>query len=81
MNNFVAYANKIIIVFLNDFTVYSDSFDKYLEYLSLVLKRRIETNLILNDEKCYFIVDQGIVFTHVMSLRGLKIDQNKIDVI
>jgi hypothetical protein len=37
--------------------VYGDSFYKCLENLSLVLKRCIETNLVLNYEKCYFIVE------------------------
>ena len=52
------------------FTMYGDSFDKYLEKLSLVLKRCIETNLILNYENCYFIVKQeyflGMLCLHVV---------------
>jgi hypothetical protein len=31
---------------MDDFMVYGDSFNKYLENLSLVLKRCIETNLV-----------------------------------
>jgi hypothetical protein len=42
---------------MDDFTVCGDSFDTCLESLSLVLKRCIETNLILNYEKCYFMVE------------------------
>jgi len=66
---------------MDDFTVYGDSFNKCLENLSLVLKRCIETNLILNYEKCYFMVEQGIVLGHVVSSRGLEVDKAKIDVI
>ena len=66
---------------MDDFTVYDDSLDKCLENLSLVLKRCIETNLVLNYEKCYFMVEQGIVLGHVMSSRGLEVDKAKIDVI
>ena len=39
---------KIIEVFMDDFSVYGDSFDTCLHNLSLVLKRCQETNLVLN---------------------------------
>jgi len=45
------------------------------------LKRCIETNLVLNFEKCYFMVEQGIILGHVVSSRGLEVDKAKIDVI
>ena len=61
--------------------VYGDSFDKFLESLSLVLKGSIETNLDLNYEKCYFMVEQGIVLGHVVSSHGLEVDKAKIDFI
>ncbi|KAL9399565.1 hypothetical protein Peur_008526 [Populus x canadensis] len=81
MNIFSDYVERIIEVFMDDFTVYGDSFDKCLENLSLILKRCIETNLVLNYEKCYFMVEQGIVLGHVVSSRGLEVDKAKIDVI
>jgi hypothetical protein len=54
MSIFSDYVERIIEVFMDDFTVYSDSFDKCLENLSLVLKRCIETNIVLNYEKVLF---------------------------
>ena len=50
MSIFFYYVERIIEVFIDDFTVYGDSFDKCLESLSLVLKKCIETNLVLNYE-------------------------------
>ncbi|KAL9336671.1 hypothetical protein Peur_071159 [Populus x canadensis] len=81
MSIFSDYVERIIEVFMDDFTVYGDSFDKCLENLSLILKRCIETNLVLNYEKCYFMVEQGIVLGHVVSSHGLEVDKAKIDVI
>jgi len=81
MSIFSDYVERIIEVFMDDFTVYGDSFDKCLENLSLILKRCIETNLVLNYEKCYFIVEQGIVLGHAVSSRGLEVDKAKIYVI
>ncbi|XP_022891808.1 uncharacterized protein LOC111406653 [Olea europaea var. sylvestris] len=37
------------------------SFDECLEHLNLVLQRCKETNLVLNWEKCHFMVQEGIV--------------------
>jgi hypothetical protein len=48
MSIFSDYVERIIEVFMDDFTVYGYSFDKCLENLSLILKRCIETNLVLN---------------------------------
>ena len=58
---FSDYVENIIEVFMDDFSVYGDSFDRCLESLALVLKRCMETNLVLNWEKCHFMVEQGIV--------------------
>ena len=41
----------------------------------------METNLILNWEKCHFMVDQGIVLGHVISTRGIEVDKSKIDLV
>ncbi|RDX88027.1 Retrovirus-related Pol polyprotein from transposon 17.6, partial [Mucuna pruriens] len=68
-------------VFMDDFTVYADSFEACLENLSKVLKRCIDTNLVLNFEKCYFMVSEGIVLGHLVSNRGIEVNKSKIDII
>ena len=42
--------------FMDDVTVYEDSFDDCLTNLEAVLKRCIEKNLVLNWGKCHFMV-------------------------
>ena len=78
---FSDYIEHIIEVFMDDFTVNGDSFDNCLHNLTLVLQRFIETNLVLNSEKCHFMVEQGIVLGHVVSSRGIKVDKAKVDTI
>ncbi|XP_042457800.1 uncharacterized protein LOC122041967 [Zingiber officinale] len=68
-------------VFMDDFSVYGSSFDACLENLSRVLNRCIETDLVLNFEKCHFMVEHGIVLGHVISREGIKVDPAKINVI
>jgi len=45
-----------IEVFMNDFSVFGSSFQSCLENMNTVLKRCVETNLVLNWEKCHFMV-------------------------
>ncbi|RDX97062.1 Retrovirus-related Pol polyprotein, partial [Mucuna pruriens] len=68
-------------VFMDDITMYADSFEACLNNLSRVLKRCTDTNLVLNFEKCHFMVIEGIVLGHLVSNRGIEVDKAKIDVI
>ncbi|CAL8112262.1 unnamed protein product [Prunus armeniaca] len=72
---------RFMEVFMDDFSVFGSSFDDCLHHLSLVLKRCQETNLILNWEKCHFMVRQGIVLGHVVSSKGIEVDKAKINII
>ena len=72
--------NKIE-VFVDDFSVLGDSFDNCLENLRSVLIRCEETNLVLNWEKCHFMVQEGIVLGHRISIRGIEVDKAKIEAI
>ncbi|RDY13531.1 Retrovirus-related Pol polyprotein from transposon 17.6, partial [Mucuna pruriens] len=67
--------------FMDDFMVYADSFDACLENLSKVLTRCMDTNLVLNFEKCHFMVTEGIVSGHLVSNRGIEVHKSKIDII
>nr|XP_027090526.1 uncharacterized protein LOC113711567 [Coffea arabica] len=78
---FSEYVEKIIEVFMDDFSVYGDSFDTCLDNLKLILIRCIETNLVLNWEKCHFMVEHGIVLGHIVSSKGIEVDKAKIDII
>lgn len=81
MSIFSDMVEKIIEVFMDDFSVFGDSFDMCLHHLSMVLKRCVETNLVLNWEKCHFMVEQGIVLGHVISARGIEVDKAKVDIV
>ncbi|GJZ27733.1 RNA-directed DNA polymerase [Tanacetum coccineum] len=54
-------------VFMDDFSVFGSSFDHCLRNLEKMLKRCEETNLVLNWEKCHFMVKEGIVLGHKVS--------------
>ena len=54
-------------VYMDDVTVYAGSFEECLINLETVLHRCIEKKLVLNWEKCHFMVNQGIVLGHIIS--------------
>ena len=69
---------KVMEVFMDDFSVFSKSYDHCLENLAKVLQRCVETNLVLNWEKCHFMVKEGIVLGHKVSSAGIEVDRAKI---
>ncbi|GJZ43901.1 reverse transcriptase domain-containing protein [Tanacetum coccineum] len=68
-------------VFMDDFSVFRDSFSSCLSHLDKMLKRCEDTNLVLNWEKCHFMVKEGIVLGHKISKSGIEVDKAKVDVI
>ncbi|GJT78932.1 reverse transcriptase domain-containing protein [Tanacetum coccineum] len=68
-------------VFMDDFSVFRDSFSSCLSHLDKMLKRCEDTNLVLNWEKCHFMVKEGIVLGHKISKSGIEVDRAKVDVI
>ena len=72
---------KTIELFMDDFLVLGKYFDNSLENLRNALIRCEETNLVLNWEKCHFMVKEGIVLGHKIYARGIEVDQAKIETI
>jgi len=52
-----------------------------LSSLSRFFDQCIEIGLVLNFEKCHFMVHKGIVLGHLVFSKGIEVDKAKIDVI
>nr|GEU93366.1 hypothetical protein [Tanacetum cinerariifolium] len=63
---------KTMEVFMDDFLVFGDSFSSCLSYLDIMLQRCEDINLVLNWEKCHFMVKEGIVLGHKISKNRLE---------
>jgi hypothetical protein len=68
-------------VYMDDFTVYGNTFEEALSNLEKVLIRCQESNLSLSHEKCKMLLTEGIVLGHHLSAEGIKVDPAKIEVI
>ncbi|GJU53614.1 reverse transcriptase domain-containing protein [Tanacetum coccineum] len=67
--------------FMDDFSIFRNSFDTCLNNLDKMLQRCKDSHLVLNWEKCHFMVKEGIILGHKVSSTGLEVDKAKIYVI
>nr|GEX38155.1 reverse transcriptase domain-containing protein [Tanacetum cinerariifolium] len=68
-------------VFMDDFSIFGNSFSTCLTNLEKMLKRCEDTELALNWKKSHFMVKEGIVLGHKISKKGIEVDKAKIKVI
>nr|GEX94643.1 DNA-directed DNA polymerase [Tanacetum cinerariifolium] len=68
-------------VFMDDFSVFENSFSSCLSHLDIMLQRCEDTKLVLNWEKCHFMVKEGIFLGHKIFKNRLEVDCAKVDVI
>lgn len=66
---------KSMEVFMDYFSVFGETFQTCLMNLEQILDRCEETNLVLNWEKCHFMVTEGIVLGHRISRNGIEVDK------
>nr|GEU84342.1 reverse transcriptase domain-containing protein [Tanacetum cinerariifolium] len=75
------YDRKTMEVFMDDFSIFKNSFGTCLSHLKKMLKWCEDTNLCLNSEKSHFMVKEGIVLGYKISKNGIEVDKAKVDVI
>ena len=81
MSIFSDMVGKSLEIFMDDFSIFGSSFETCLDQLDKVLKRCVETSLVLSWEKSHFMVQEGIVLGHVVSSRGIEVDRAKVQVL
>nr|GEV57246.1 reverse transcriptase domain-containing protein [Tanacetum cinerariifolium] len=72
---------KTMEVFMDDFSIFGNSFENYLSRVDKMLQRCEDTNLSLNWEKSHFMVKEGIVLGHKISKNEIEVDKAKVNVI
>ena len=81
MGIFSDMIEPILEIFMDDFFVFGDWYEGCLENLQKVLERCQEKNIVLNWEKCHFMVTQGIVLGLIVLKKGIKVDKSKVKLI
>ena len=73
--------HECVEVYMDDFFVYGNTFEDALKNLEKTLKRCIESNLSLSNEKCFMMLTKGIVLGHHISSSGINVDPAKIQLV
>jgi len=71
---------RFLEIFIDDFSIYGDSFDQCLHHLKLVLKRCMKKIWHLTG-KVSVMVKKGIILGHEVSSKGIQVDKAKVEVI
>ena len=74
---FADFVENIMEVFMDDFSVYGTSFNHCLNNLNKVMQQCEDTDLVLNWEKCHFMVQEGIELGHKILGKGIEVDKAK----
>src|SRR5215218_10463003 len=70
-----------LLVYVMLLLLFKDACLLFFMVFAKVLQRCEETNLVLNWEKCHFMVNEGIVLGHKISERGIEVDRAKVEAI
>ncbi|KAF8106739.1 hypothetical protein N665_0134s0024, partial [Sinapis alba] len=77
---FIDMIEELMKIFMDDFSNYGSDFTSCLDNLCKILARCEEKHLVLNWEKCHFMVTDEIVLGQKVSSAGIEIDKTKIEV-
>ena len=68
-------ADMIHEILMENFTLFGKTFDDCLIHLTLILKRCEDTNLNLTWKNFHFLVKEGIVLGHKITVKGIEVDK------
>nr|GFB99579.1 reverse transcriptase [Tanacetum cinerariifolium] len=69
---------KFVLVFMDDILVFSDSWERHLHDLNIVLERLWHNKFYVKLSKCVFGVSEVTYLGHIISARGVEVDPEKI---
>lgn len=67
------------VFYLDDLTVFSNSDEKHLYHLKIVVQRCRKYGVSLNPKKIFFSMDEGKILGHITSKDGIRIDPARVE--
>jgi len=80
----IAFAEEkdtILVIYLDDITVYSNSNDEHIEHLQRVFRKCRRFHISLNPKKPLFSMKEVKLLGHIISKDGIKIDPKRVQAI
>ena len=82
INNILGeYLDKLIIVYLNNIIIYSNSKEEYFKYVKWVLQRLVNEKMLVAIKKYKFYITKTKFYRFIIKLKKLSIDLKKIKAI
>ena len=78
---FADISHDCMEIYMDDFTTFGLKFEEAMMNLENVLVRCQEHNLAINSEKCFMLMQEGVVLGNFISTVGIQVDLAKIEVI
>ena len=80
----IAFANEkdvLLVVYLDDMTIFSSSNDEHLHHLRIVFQKCRKFEISLNPKKSLFAMDEGKLLGDIISKDGIRIDPSRVEAI
>jgi hypothetical protein len=75
------FIHLFILVFFDDILIYSNSWSSHLQHARAVLQRLRKHSLFVKHTKCSFDAEEVAYLEHVISARGVAMDNDKVAVV
>jgi hypothetical protein len=75
---FMDYLDKVVVVFIDDILIYSQSEEEHVDHLKMVLQRLREHQLYAKLSKCEFWINEVLFLGHIINKDGLVVDPKKV---
>ena len=72
---------KFVLIYIDDFIIYSRSFEEHLEHVRVVLERLATAGLKVKLKKCFFAQSEVEFLGHLVSAAGISSSPQKVDAI
>lgn len=78
---FVEERDKILIIYLDDITMFSKSDEEHVAHLLRVFRKCRRFGISLNPKKSNFAMKEGKLLSHIISQEGIRIDPKRVEAI
>ena len=75
---FAGLSYEVVLVYLDDVSVFGRNFEDYLKRLELVCQRLSENGLKIKRSKCNFFQKRVSFLVHIISESGVEVDPEKV---
>ena len=72
---------NICLCYIDDIIIFSNTFNEHIDRLNIVFERLIKTGLKLRLDKCRFFEDEILFLGHVVSEKGIRPSEDKIEAV